>query len=144
MSDDIFVRRRIVHPEGGEKMTKEADREASDINVIVGRYLKTGQLPPGGRQPTYGDFSSFDGLHSELERINAAEADFMALPSKVRETFHNDVGEFLQYVYSPDRTRGDFEELGLAEAQLPPEVLAVRVVANENEASEDASSTSDT
>lgn len=144
MTDVYPERVRVVHPEGGPKLTKEGDRADSDINVIVGRYITTGVLPPGGRQPTYGDFSDASSLHECMNRVLAGQAEFAALPSKIRSEFHNDLGEFLDFVYDPDTTRADLEELGLVDAQLPPEVVAVRVVERENAESADDAGTSDT
>lgn len=138
MSDRV----RVVHPEGGEKMTKEADREASDINVIVRRFTQTGVLPPSGRNPTYGNFEDSDSLHESMNRLLDGQAAFMALPSRVRDEFHNDLGEFVDFCYDPNRTRDDFEAVGLLEAQLPEKVLAVRVVAPDNEPPEGGSGTS--
>lgn len=137
---ELMQRVRVVHPEGGEKMTKEADRPSSDINVIMSRYVQTGVLPPGGRQPTYGDFEDSGSLHENMNRLLEGQAAFMALPSRVREEFHNDLGEFVDFLHDPNTTREDFEAVGLVEAQLPEKVLAVRVVPPENGGSEPGSS----
>ncbi len=109
---------RHFHPHQDDGRTKQSEQEGSNINTIMERYLQTGVVPGNRSTPTYGDFTAADDYHSALNRINAAEADFMALPSKVRDHVDNDPQKFLEMVYDPDR-RGELEELGLVEAQAP-------------------------
>lgn len=109
---------RVTAPSGGDSRTKQADALASDINNIMDRFVTHGQIPETGANPTYGDFSQIGDLHSAMNRVQAAQDDFDALPSSVRRATNNDPGEFLDMVYDPDR-RGELEKLGLVENLAP-------------------------
>lgn len=84
--------------------------EESDINVIVGRFLKTGELPPVRTPPSYADFTEITDFQSAMDTINQAKESFAALPAEVRSTFQNDPGRFLAYVDHCNDT-GDLEPL---------------------------------
>lgn len=88
---------------GTKSRTKQAPAEEVDINRIMARYRKTGQLPlqSEARQAFYGDFS--DGLDymSVLLRLKNAEAAFASLPSQLRRRFENDPAMLLEFVQDP-------------------------------------------
>ena len=71
--------------------TVQADRDDADINKIVSRFMKSGQLPPALRgEPFYGDVSEFGDLQDSLIKVQEANALFMTYPAEVRERFDND------------------------------------------------------
>lgn len=43
----------------GESMTQQSHRDSVDVNKIIERYDRTGQLPPMASNPVYGDVSAF-------------------------------------------------------------------------------------
>lgn len=98
----VLRRRRVQHPGGGESRVKQAEARATDINVIVEKWRRDGTLPRemGGR-PTYGDFSQGGDFQTTLNRLHAAEAEFMSLPAKVRSLCENDPSKFLDLVHEP-------------------------------------------
>ncbi len=108
------VRRRVCHAEGGELMTLQSPRDQVDINKILDRWLKHGtavaHLNP--QVATYGDFSSGHDYASALNAVKAAEADFAALPARVRAACGNSPAEFLQIIFDPEREE-EREGLGL-------------------------------
>lgn len=107
------------HPGGGELVTKQADAQATDINLIVQRWTQTGVVPPGQRKaPMYGDFSGPMDLLSAFERVDQAQAQFEALPSAVRDFCQNDPVRFLSLCADPAQL-GKLRELGLVE-ELDP------------------------
>lgn len=123
----MIERRRVLAPEGGRLMTKQAERDASDVNKIVARWRQSGVMPQGSnRQPRYGDFSSGASFHDNLNSVREAERNFMDLPSKIRSYCGNDPGEYLDLCLDPER-REECEELGIKEAQLPEKALLVRL-----------------
>ncbi len=96
-----------------------------DINSIVRKYKKTGQLPALTEPGHYGNFHLADDFHDAQNRILLAEDLFMALPSEVRKRFDNDPGEFLEFVNDPENLE-EAQELGLLEKPraahlVPPE-----------------------
>lgn len=105
--------------EGTISMAKQSFKHEADINNIVKQYLKTGVLPEGSRQPTYGDFSSGDDYAECLIKIQNAQDDFDALPSDLRERFENDPENFLSFM-SDENNREEAEKMGL----IPPQSKA--------------------
>ena len=83
---------------GDKPLTVQSDKDACDINKIMARYQKTGELPPGLQNGNYGDFSEVGEYHDALVRIEQARAQFMALPAKVRERFGHNPARMLAFV----------------------------------------------
>jgi len=114
MRDRVAVR----HPEGGRVMTKAAEQESSDINVIMRRWKVSGVAPVTGQSPRYGDFASGLEYHEAMNRVRQASEDFDALPSDVRSHVRNDPGEFLDMVFDPERV-DELVQLGLVTERNP-------------------------
>lgn len=116
---------RVVHPEGGPLMTKQAMALDTDINAIVSRWIAHGQVPRASNAPArYGDFSSGLEFHGAMNQVREAEQHFMELPAHIRRHCRNDPGEFLDLVMNPER-RAELVELGLVEGQVPPKASEV-------------------
>lgn len=118
-----FDRLRVIHPEGGESMTKQAFKDEVDINKIIERYAEYGVQPLASGQPKYGDFSDGFSFHDALSAVREVEEDFAALPARVRDACENDPGKYLDFVSDPEK-RKELEGLGLVEAQVPEQVIA--------------------
>lgn len=98
--------------EGGR--TRQSMRDECDVNLIVGRYQRTGILPEGSsRMASYG-FAPALELQEALETVAKAQSMFMDLPSKVRRRFDNDPVSFLAFLQEPENYE-EAIELGLAE-----------------------------
>lgn len=79
----------------GEDRTRQEDRQAADINVIMKKF-DAGVIPFGPeRVPYYADVSQMGSLHESLERVRKARESFDALPAEVRSEFQNDVARFV-------------------------------------------------
>lgn len=119
--DDEKVRERRSLASGfacvGDSLTSQADAKDADINVIVGRYLKTGQVPGLSRLPSFGDFDGISDYREALHAVRDAEASFMRLPAQLRARFENDAQAFVEFCEDPGN-RLELAELGL----LAPEV----------------------
>lgn len=64
-------RMRIVTKIHGESKTQQHHKDTVDINAIVNRYQRTGELPPAKTPPQYADVT---GLQGDLqERITASQ-----------------------------------------------------------------------
>lgn len=110
---------RVVHPEGGNLMTKQSMAAQTDVNQIMARWIHHGIAPIApGMNPTYGDFSSGLDFQTALNAVKEAEAEFLRLPSHIRKHCHNDPKEFLELVYDPDRMK-ELVDLGLLPDQTP-------------------------
>lgn len=78
---------------------KQEFRDECDINRIMDRYNRTGQLPDlVSREPMYGDFSEVPTYLEAVELVERAETAFMALPAEVRAECANDPAVFLDRV----------------------------------------------
>lgn len=97
--DPIRVRKRF----GEQGRTHQEMGADCDINTIVRRFMRTGQLvhinPKAG---VYGDFSNSGDFQTAMEAIRAAEAIFGSLPARVRKLADNDPGRLLDLVNDPE------------------------------------------
>lgn len=87
----------------GPGRTKQSFREECDVNNVVAKYKRTGQLPALVKSnPAYGDFASVPSFQEALETVRKAESTFAALPAAVRQECFNDPATFLQRVRDPE------------------------------------------
>lgn len=101
-----------------ETMTQQGDKNDSDINVIVARFRKTGQLPHNNKTAMYGDFTNVPDYRTAVEQVNAARDEFMKLPAKVRRRFDNNPAEFIEFATNPDNL-DEMRKMGLAPTPEP-------------------------
>jgi phage internal scaffolding protein len=87
-------------------------KDECDINVILERFGKTGQVPVNTISGSYGDFSGVHDYHTAMNALIAAESEFDALPAKIRNRFANDPANLIQFLDNPDN-RAEAEKLGL-------------------------------
>lgn len=92
--------------------TKQEFIDDCDINKIVERFTRTGQLPPPRGVLQYGDFSEVGSYHEAHIAIQHANDTFQEMPSAIRTRFHNDPGAFLKFLSNEDN-REEAETLGL-------------------------------
>lgn len=110
-------RRRVQKkfPENEAIRTEQHHKEDCDVNNIVRRHLKTGQLPWFAKQgnPQFGDFSEVGSYHEAMNTLLDARDQFETLPAQLRKRFGNDPGEFLEFVHNPENAE-EMVKLGLA------------------------------
>lgn len=94
-------------------MTQQAFAEDCDVNIILDRYMKTGELPKP-RQGVYADVSEVPDLTQAIQIVQQAQSAFDSLPSKVRYEFNNDPAQLLNFI-SDSRNKEKAIELGLIE-----------------------------
>ena len=105
----------VMQEVGEETLTQQHMAEACDINNIMARYEETGLLDHVNQyQGDYGDFTVMPDFHTAMNKIRDAEEMFMTLPSKVREKFNNNPGEFVEFATNKDNLDA-MADLGLAE-----------------------------
>ncbi len=86
--------------EGGKTVKSEA--EACDINLMMKRYQRTGQIKPNSRQAYYGDFTVSQDYGDAMHAVNEANEQFMELPAAIRSQFKNDPQELLAFLDDPE------------------------------------------
>lgn len=96
-----------------ESLTVQAPKDDVDINTIVKRYLRTGEMP-GVRQGVFADISELTDLADAMQMVNEAEQLFMELPAEVRKEFDNDPRRLVEFAQNP-ANRDRAMELGLVD-----------------------------
>lgn len=100
-----YERTRVVTPVGTRSRTKKAAKAETDINLMVGRYMKTGAFANiNPREPIYGDFSEAVTLEEAFNITRQAEASFMTLPAAVRAAADNNPVTLLAMLADPAQT----------------------------------------
>ena len=98
----------------GASLTKQAEKDDTDINLILKKYNRTGLMPHVNMlQGMYGDFSTANDYHASLNAVQRAQDAFMALPATIRSRFDNDPAAFLEFM-SDDKNLDEAYSLGLA------------------------------
>ncbi|QGH73507.1 MAG: scaffold protein [Microviridae sp. ctOsc38] len=94
--------------------TLQASRDECNVNLIMARFEKTGQLPQMiRRDPQYGEFASAPEYHEAMCLVVKAQEQFEALPAQVRKRFGNDPAAFLGFAVDPQNQR-ELVRMGLA------------------------------
>ena len=87
-------------------------KDECDINVILERFGKTGQLPVNAISGTYGDFSGVHDYHTALNTLIASQSEFEALPAAIRAKFANEPANLIEFLNDP-KNKDQAIELGL-------------------------------
>lgn len=87
-------------------------KDECDINVILERFGKTGQMPVSAISGSYGDFSGVHDYHTALNTLIAAESEFEALPAKLRARFNNEPSNLIEFL-NDSKNKDQAIELGL-------------------------------
>lgn len=103
-------------------VTKQSFAAECDVNNIVNRWLKSGQLPMANNSMAqYLDVSNVSDYHACLNMVLQAQSMFQALPASVRDRFQNDPGKFLEFAENPANA-AEMVSLGLAVPREPSTV----------------------
>jgi len=98
----------------GKSLTLQADEEHANINKILQKYAKTGQLNANVKyNPIYADYSDVPSFHESLNIVLKANEQFMGLDAEVRSRFANDPSKFLEFV-NDSKNLDEMVKLGLA------------------------------
>lgn len=110
-----FEKRKLITPE--PTRTKQSFKEECDINNILKKYGRTGQLPDLiEKDPIYGDFSEPTSYQEAMNLVILANEQFANLSAKTRERFSNDPVKFLEFTNNPENI-DEMVKLGLAKKQ---------------------------
>lgn len=104
-------------------LTDQSGKEEADVNVLLGRFGLDGSVPAGPlKMPQSGDFSGATTFQQSMDLVVHAREQFQTLPARARARFHNDVGEFLEFMGDPDNAK-EAIKLGLAVERLDPVIV---------------------
>jgi hypothetical protein len=100
-------------------------KDECDINNILRQFNITGLLPEGALTPRYGDFTGIGDYHTALNRVIAAEDEFMSLPATLRARFENDPAQLIEFLDNPEN-KNEAIKLGLVNTtEELPQVVEV-------------------
>lgn len=110
-----FPRVRVAFDFSHPVLTKQAFKDECDVNQIIARFMKTGELPEDqARVPRFEDVSGLGSYQDAMFLVAEARSMFAALPSHVRERFGNDPAQLLAFGEDPANAE-EMVKLGLAE-----------------------------
>lgn len=96
--------------------TDQSMADACDINKIMSKYERTGEIPHQSNVVgSYGDFSDIPDLLTARLQIEQADKAFMALPAYIRKRMDNSPQVLLDFIADPSNDE-EARELGI----LPP------------------------
>lgn len=105
-----------------ESRTEQAHKDACDINVLMARYEKGGEVPVRDDQPYFGDFVGIGDYQSAKNAVIEAEYSFSQLPASVKKRFDQDPQKLLMFLEDMDN-REEAVRLGLIQVpDLTPNV----------------------
>lgn len=126
----------VTFPEHS-RWTKQSYKEECDINTIMGRYMRTGELPMMNVQyPQYLDCTGQD-FQAHMQFIAGAQSMFNDLPSDIRNRFKNDPGAFLDFC-SDSNNRVELAQMGLLSIDATRDVLRGQAEKNNRSKSDSA------
>lgn len=118
----------------GEGKTKQAMKAECDINNIMKRYKKNGQIPGNMLNGIYADVSEMSDYQESLNKVIKAETLFMKLPVEVRKRFGHDPIGFVDFAVNPENEK-ELISWGLAKPK-PIEDKTQDVAPTSNESAE--------
>lgn len=111
-----------------EGKTKQEFKDECDINVLMRRYLSSGNFPVGLPLGRYGDFSNVGDFQDAQQVIKTATEQFAGLPSKIRDRFKNNPAEFLAWVGKVENL-DEAHSLGLLSEEAAARFVASKAAA---------------
>lgn len=112
---------RVLKSFNGVSRTKQSFKDECDINAIVRRFVKTGDvsvLQVRARGAMYSDVSDVGDLQRAYSVVDAAREGFQALPAKVRERFDNSPVRLLEFLSRWENLQ-EAVDLGLVRGKAP-------------------------
>lgn len=113
--------------------TDQSFQKECDVNNIIAKYKKTGQLTHlNKRQGVYADISDLPDLMGAHQIVQTAHDTFMQLPAEFRRELNNDPNRMIEYLQDPKNTPKAIE-LGLLTPKPVPEPSLTKTLNELNE-----------
>ena len=95
------------------------------VQNILRKYDSTGVFYHVNKaRASYQDNTPFNEYADMYNKIKAADANFMELPSEIRAKFNNDTGAFLEFV-NDDANIDEMYDIGLIQRPADPDAIKV-------------------
>lgn len=94
-------------------MTQQSDHDATNINIIVAKYMKGAPLPQVTEPGKFGDFTGISSFTDAMEMITKANEAFHEVPAHIRAKFNNNPSTFMEYIHDA-KNIPELVKMGLA------------------------------
>lgn len=85
-------------------LTVQSDAHNAEINEIIRKFSQGGMLDNlNMAEAVFQDITEFTDFADAMLHAKMAEADFLKLPSKIREIFNHDVAEWLDAAHDQEK-----------------------------------------
>lgn len=119
-NDGNWVRPNLAKINNEPSMTVQSEAEFVDLDKLVRRHQATGEwVNVPTRTPQYGDSTGPRTLQQALDQVEAAHAEFEALPARVRSRVSNDPVVLLEWLTDPEKAQ-ELADMGLPIEGLEP------------------------
>lgn len=95
-----------------KSLTQQHLADECNINILVERFVVSGEMPQLKVPPLQGDFTEAPTYQEALNLMLEANQSFMQLPAKIRSRFDNDAGQFVAFC-SDEGNRDEIRRMGL-------------------------------
>ena len=113
-------KRRVTTNSHGNSLTDQSFKEQCKASNIIDKFKKTGQVSHLAKnQGAYFDSSTVPDLHGAMLQVQAAKNEFMQVPAKIRQKFHNKMENYHAFLSDP---ANDVEAVKLGLKSWSPEV----------------------
>lgn len=118
-----FVNKKTGEPQ--VSLAKQEMQEACNINNLMSRYVKTGEITHLNLvPPQYGDFTTATEYQDAMNALAQANQAFAELPVRVRNRFENDPAQLIDFM-ADQKNYEEGQQLGLYNPTPPPEPAVV-------------------
>lgn len=93
-------------------LAQQHQKDETDINLIVRKYVQTGELPTHNLPPLQEEFAQVTSIQEAMDRVIEAEHAFMQQPAEVRSRFDNDPSKFVEFCSNTENIK-DMKKMGL-------------------------------
>lgn len=98
-------RKRVQTINKEPSITDQSYKKECDVNHIINKFMKTGQITHLARQSgIYADVSNITDLQDSLSKIQLAQEALGSLPAKLRDRFQNDPQKMIDFINDPKNT----------------------------------------
>lgn len=124
----LFRRPRAVRVDAsGPSITEQSHAKECDVNFIMKRFQKTGQLPVSKTaQPVYIDVTNLTDFQDMHNKVAAARQKFEALPAAEREKYGNKVEKWIEGKLAEAKALSDKRIADAELAKLKDELIEAK------------------
>lgn len=123
--EQLNDRKRVYTDNKQPSKTDQQYKDDTDVNYILNKYAKTGQLSHVNQvRGQYADVSEIPDLHSALQKVKLADEAFMQLSSAIRKRFNNQPAVMVEFLQDP-KNNEEAIKLGLKVSPPAPEKVII-------------------